>query len=794
MGGRHEQHHDRQDSRAHLLASQMMQPKIVLSHGFRGILGKDNSRHMTNLQREFFRLVEEEDTNGIVEFMSAHPQFDVNVVDKDGAPALVNAVNNEDEDTVHYLLQLPRMLGRNSALHAVNVGNESILKMLLDHQRRQGQGHAGTPAVDEGNEFTLSHMTPLMLAAHKEDRDMISLLLKQGHYIQKPHMMHCWCPEQCRDVKSRGERLEDSYARFDTYKALASPLFMCLTSQDPILTAFQLSHELGICVEKEREFKADYLPLYQKCSEFAVDLLDQCTTSHEVNMLFTRKQGYDPIRAGDVKYSRLFLAVEMEQKSFVAHRNSQQVLRAAWLDSWADWICLSFMSKMARLVPRLLMLPFMTIVYFFAPDASFTRSWRSPINKFFSYAASYILFLALLILHDRLMNESPRRGAPDTGMEPMLVLYILGLIWRDLKHYWKLGHTFLVQKWNRYNVVMNTVYIMTFVAWGFAEYDVSVHGGRDLDRTMWNQYDPTLVAEIFYIIAVIMSFGRVLYFFQINQQLGPLQVSLGHMLRDITYYLVFFAVLLVSCASGLHKIYHPYTGQVRKVNGEVKVQVDAFDSFQSALKTEFWALYGYSPPNYADLVIGEHIRHIGNQTVVVVNKHKLTESVGYLLFGLYNISAIIVLLNMLIAMMSTSFMNVQENSDVEWKFARTQIWLEYFDNLGTLPPPYNLVPSLKGIYWVLTKYCFGCCCKKPGSDLLKEKSTDKEYRVVMKRLVRRYMRRQDQMEEDAPATGNDLEDLKEDVDDLQEVASRLECAIIGDPNQISSAESDSDSD
>lgn len=82
-------------------------------------------------------------------------------------------------------------------------------------------------------------------------------------------------------------------------------------------------------------------------------------------------------------------------------------------------------------------------------------------------------------------------------------------------------------------------------------------------------------------------------------------------------------------------------------------------SLQSTIKTQFWALYGYSPPQFADVVIAEEIQHVGNETVVVVNKHKFTESVGYIMFGVYNVTAIIILLNMLIAMMSTSFMNVQ---------------------------------------------------------------------------------------------------------------------------------------
>lgn len=52
---------------------------------------------------------------------------------------------------------------------------------------------------------------------------------------------------------------------------------------------------------------------------------------------------------------------------------------------------------------------------------------------------------------------------------------------------------------------------------------------------------------------------------------------------------------------------------------------------------------------------------------------------------------------------------VQDDADVEWKFARAKLWFSYFKNGGTLPVPFNLVPrpksvvsllmGIKGIIW-----------------------------------------------------------------------------------------------
>lgn len=58
----------------------------------------------------------------------------------------------------------------------------------------------------------------------------------------------------------------------------------------------------------------------------------------------------------------------------------------------------------------------------------------------------------------------------------------------------------------------------------------------------------------------------------------------------------------------------------------------------------FWSLFGRGEP-----------------TVVMLEPfgHKFTETVGYWIFGFFNISMVIVLLNMLIAMMSRSFEIIQ---------------------------------------------------------------------------------------------------------------------------------------
>lgn len=54
-------------------------------------------------------------------------------------------------------------------------------------------------------------------------------------------------------------------------------------------------------------------------------------------------------------------------------------------------------------------------------------------------------------------------------------------------------------------------------------------------------------------------------------------------------------------------------------------------------------------------------------------------------------------------------MTGQERADVEWKFARSKLWISYFEEGGTVPPPFNVVPSPKSLLytwrWLQRRLC-----------------------------------------------------------------------------------------
>ena len=158
-------------------------------------------------------------------------------------------------------------------------------------------------------DFT-TDITPVMLAAHRNNYEILKLLLERGASIPKPHNVRCGCDDCISSIKHDG--LRHSRSRLNIYKALASPSLIALSSEDPILTAFELSWELRKLSHRENEFKLEYDKLVDQCREFATLLLDQTRGSKELEMILNR-DNTNP--TGEEALSRLRLAIKYKQKN-----------------------------------------------------------------------------------------------------------------------------------------------------------------------------------------------------------------------------------------------------------------------------------------------------------------------------------------------------------------------------------------------------------------------------------------------------------------------------------------------
>ncbi|XP_003378782.1 conserved hypothetical protein, partial [Trichinella spiralis] len=104
-------------------------------------------------------------------------------------------------------------------------------------------------------------------------------------------------------------------------------------------------------------------------------------------------------------------------------------------------------------------------------------------------------------------------------------------------------------------------------------------------------------------------------------------------------------------------------------------------SIESAIRYLYWAWYGYLDPERLEVVVGQ----FGPDKEET--KHHLVQSAAELLSALYYIILVVSLLNLMISIMSNTAAAVLENSEKEWAYVLSQIWMEFFDECRMIPPP-----------------------------------------------------------------------------------------------------------
>ncbi|XP_077164036.1 short transient receptor potential channel 5 isoform X1 [Paroedura picta] len=666
--------------------------------------------------------------------------ININCMDPLGRSALLIAIENENLEIMELLLSHNIYVG-DALLYAIRKEVVGAVELLLNYRKPSGEKQVPTLMMDtQFSEFT-PDITPIMLAAHTNNYEIIKLLVQRRVTIPRPHQIRCNCVECVSS--SEVDSLRHSRSRLNIYKALASPSLIALSSEDPILTAFRLGWELKELSKVENEFKAEYEELSQQCKRFAKDLLDQARSSRELEIILNHRddqsEELDPQKCHDL--AKLKVAIKYHQKEFVAQPNCQQLLATLWYDGFPGWRRKHWAVKLLTCITIGLLFPILSVAYLLAPKSRLGLFIKKPFIKFICHTGSYLTFLFLLLLASQhiVRTDLHMQGPPPTVVEWMILPWVLGFIWGEIKEMWDGGFNEYVHDWwNLMDFAMNSLYLAT-ISLKIVAY-VKYNGSRP--REEWEMWHPTLIAEALFAISNILSSLRLISLFTANSHLGPLQISLGRMLLDILKFLFIYCLVLLAFANGLNQLYFYYETSASEEPNNCKgirceKQNNAFSTLFETLQSLFWSVFG---------LLNLYVTN-------VKARHEFTEFVGATMFGTYNVISLVVLLNMLIAMMNNSYQLIADHADIEWKFARTKLWMSYFDEGGTLPPPFNIIPSPKS-FWYLCKWIHNRLC--PSMDPENEEKRhenlktfterhadnliqNQHYQEVIRNLVKRYV-------------------------------------------------------
>ncbi|XP_047463229.1 short transient receptor potential channel 2-like [Mugil cephalus] len=673
--------------------------------------------------------------------------------DRQWREALNLSIRLGSEDAMDALLQGVKFDFRQiheALLVAVDTNQPRVVKRLLD---RLDQEKGNKMDVRSFSQAIFDHsidnsqfapgVTPLTLACQKDLYEIVTMLTQKGHIIPWPHKISCTCLE-CRNGRQY-DLLKFSLSRINTYRGIASRAYLSVTSEDAMLRAFSLSKELRMLSQKEPEFKPQYLSLEQLCQEFAVELLGMCRNQSEVTTILNScgDESQDALdeqafEEGIPNLSRLRLAVNYNQKQFVAHPICQQVLSSIWCGNLSGWRGSRTVWKLFVSVGIFLTMPILCLVYWIAPKSKIGKILKIPVIKFLLHSASYLWFLITLLgesITMELYRDKFASRQQNILHSSFHMVWVVGFFWYECKEVWIEGlRSYFLDWWNCLDMMVLSMYLASFalrvlimLKGHFLCHD---HIGTEecvyftqTVRDSWHQEDPQLIAEVLFAVTSMLSFTRLAYILPAHESLGTLQISIGKMIDDMMRFMFILMIIGTAFLCGINNIYVPY------------VISPHLGRFNETFHFLFWTMFG-----------------VANQDYVDMPQFVLAEFVGRILYGIFTLVIVIVLLNMLIAMITNSFQKIEDDADVEWKFARSKLYLSYFREGLTMPVPFNIIPSPKAFFYILRgifrRIC--CCCNcspeqkyPPITSMSNDKGSEESqipYRQQVSRaLVQRYI-------------------------------------------------------
>ncbi|XP_057320234.1 transient-receptor-potential-like protein isoform X1 [Microplitis mediator] len=734
--------------------------------------------------------------------------IDINCVDSLGRGALTLAIESENLEMLE-LLVVMGVETRDSLLYAIDQEFVEAVELLLEHEelvRTQELNSDNPPKeithswqmIDPATARYPPEMTPLVVAAQRNNYEILKLLLDRGATLPMPHDIRCGCDDCLRS--STGDPLRLSSSRISEYKALASPSLIALSSPDPIMTAFQLSWELRQLAISEPESSFEYIKLRRQVEKFAVDLLQQSRTTSELNTILNHDPEADVNHYPIKPLARLEAAIQYKQKKFVSHSHVQQLLASIWYEGVPGFRRMTALKRFGIIIKTAILFPLYSMIYYFAPNSKNGQLLRRPFMKFLIHASSYLFFLlilmlvslraefqAIMIFGTETMKQQleqdlqKQRGSVPTYLECIVVIYVFGFIWEETRQVFCDGlKAYLRDMWNFIDFTRNSLYVATGILRIAAYVQQRAEINEDssaayVPRERWSDFDPQLIAEGLFSAANVFSALKIIHLFSINQNLGPLQISLGRMVIDIVKFFFIYTLVLFAFACGLNQLLW-YFAELEKIKCYSEMDNSSWDptsdsclrwrrfsSLFESCQSLFWASFG----------------GVGIDSFDLTGIKSYTRFWGLLMFGSYSVINVIVLLNLLIAMMSNSYAIIEKHSDVEWKFARTKLWMSYFDDTGTLPPPFNIFPAPKFFLRLIGLQKKSNEYRSSG----RRKAREHKYCAVMQALIWRYVVNAHNEHEMSPVTEDDIHEVKSDISswrcELLEVLRRNGMDITG---------------
>ncbi|XP_068711385.1 short transient receptor potential channel 5-like isoform X2 [Montipora foliosa] len=494
-----------------------------------------------------------------------------------------------------------------------------------------------------------------------------------------------------RDLKTFAESEVDSIGNQWTVQQIerivtADNLCSC---KDPIDMVFKVNRKLNELAETWTENTGFLTKLAEQTEDFAVQLIDQVNDNKEL----VKSDVTENVHSQASMLSGLTdNAIVYSQKKLVAHPLLFKRFKMRWLLGLPE-----FFKR-----HRILLLPLIVIETFLTPillpiiaiawyrdqkkcrlrmlkekrsdesGIAFSQTERFPgkaLDIYYAYLLTpFVLFVKdklsqvafiLLLCHVCMLSSTV---APSLE-EYLIFIFFCGIVFSEYQQYKSSPLKYFKDMWNYIDVLALIIYLFILVM----RLVVVIQGGEPSKNRLLE------IASYLYGLNTLLLILRFSSIVGLNPTVGPLQLALFRMCVDLFIILIQFIFIIAAFAVAITKCH--ITGMS---NIDKRFRPDLLVDVVGKL---MWSLFGLT-----------------NQSDMKANSPVATYVERGLFFA-FLILSVIMMTNILVALLTKTFDNASNNSEIEWKFARAVLENQY-RNLHPIVVPFNLI-TVPGLYFLL---------------------------------------------------------------------------------------------
>ena len=311
--------------------------------------------------------------------------------------------------------------------------------------------------------------------------------------------------------------------------------------------------------------------------------------------------------------------------------------------------------------------------------AFFRERIHRPIFRMIVYHFLEVVYL--IALGFTMIDPYDAAGKKDFWpYDIMTIVFVINYFIEDIIDIFRRKWTFFSSFWTFFSLINHSL----VVGGGF----LSGYGFSILEhdnRANISGNHPVNIGSTLVSLAASMAYFRVVRWFLLNRTLGPVVVCIIKVLKDAFHIFLLFLIVFVSFGIGTFSMFKTFRLN-RNETTDIKFQMENEElaNVKSLFSAMFWRVFDPGEPGLASINATFENDNVGELSL------QFSHFMGLAFWAIYQATIVILLINILIALMNTTYTKVSQHADLHWKYSKSYYQVQFLAPRAVLPPPFRI--------------------------------------------------------------------------------------------------------